>query len=215
MTSPSASFAQSDPAYPAPALERADCSFVQGFVLTTRDALLTPTRFYEQLGPGPLGRPFVFAAVSLALPLIAADIAGYYATGGNGEAVPKGVFALLSASLMPLIAAAIVVAIQGLLWTGVSRALGARVPLQIALRAMAYLTSIASTFGIAMTLSGFAPESAFCVIVWYLSMFSAYLFSTYATYRLAQGPYAFRPVRAALTVWLFQSTCGLTVIAAL
>jgi hypothetical protein len=193
-----------------PALESGQHGFFAGWLRTTRDALLSPTRFYGALRPGVLGLPFVFAALSLALPLIAVDLGGYFASGDH-EAANTGALALVRSSLSPLFAAALLIGVQALLWTAVTRLLGAKTPLNLALRAMAYLTSIASSFGLVMTLSGFAPESGPYVVTWYLSMVGAYLFATYATYRLARGPYGFGMLRAGLTVWIFQLACAIAV----
>ncbi|MDB4985758.1 MAG: hypothetical protein JWN04_936 [Myxococcaceae bacterium] len=194
-----------------PAIETGAHSFVRGWWLSTRAALLTPSRFYGQLATGPLGIPFVFAAVSLALPLIAADLVGYTASEHGRSSFD--LVGLVRSSISPLVAAALLVAVEGVLWNAVSRALGARLPLNLALRAMAYLTSIGTTFGVVMTLSGFAPESAFCVILWYLSLLSAYTFASYALYRLARGPYSFGPLKAGFMVWLFQIACTTAIVA--
>lgn len=191
-----------------PALETGRHGFALGFLATTRDALFAPRRFYAQLGSGPLGLPFAFAVVSLALPLLVADFGGLL-LGISGQAQPLSLGSLLRSLLGPLLAAAGLVVAQGLLWTAAMRVFGARVPLRTALRAMAYLTSIAASFGVVMTFAGFAPESAFCVILWYASLTVAYLFATYACYALARGPYGLGRVKAGFAVWLYQVGCGI------
>lgn len=191
-----------------PALETGRHGFVQGFLYTTRDALFAPKSFYAQLSDGALRMPFAFAVVSLALPLLVADFGGYL-LGISGQSQALTVSSLLRSLLAPLIAAAGLPVVQGLLWSATTRLFGARVPLRISLRAMAYLSSIAASFGVVMTVAGFAPESAFCVILWYGTLNVAYLFATYACYALARGPYGFGRVKAGFAVWVYQVGCGI------
>src|ERR1700712_295641 len=100
-----------------PAIESGQYGFFVGFLHTTRDALLAPRRFYAQLAPAPLGIPFAFAVLSLALPLFAADLGSYLSPGDKPPA--SDALSLIGASLAPAIAAVLWLVVFGLLWTGV------------------------------------------------------------------------------------------------
>jgi hypothetical protein len=69
---------------------------------------------------------------------------------------------------------------------------------------MLYLTSVAATLGLLMTITGFAPESAPCVIAWYASLDAAYVYIFYALVKLARGPYALTRPKAILAVATFE-----------
>ena len=191
-----------------PALETGKYGFALGWLYTTRDVLFSPKRFCAGLGSGPLALPFAFAALSLLLPLLVVDFGGYV-LGISGPSQALSVVSSFRSLLGSLFTAAALTSVYGLLWGATTRLLGARAPLRTSLRAMAYLTSIGTTFGLPITIAGFAPESAFCVILWFTSAIAAYVVVSYAFYVLARGTYGLGWVKAGFAVWLHQVACGI------
>jgi hypothetical protein len=193
------------------ALETGQHGFARGWLYTCRDVLFRPGRFFSRLGTGGLAVPLAFAVVSLTLPIAVAEIGSLQ----QGETDPSlawvSVFKIL---LLPIALTLWIASVQAAVWQRVLRWFQAPLPFHVAARAMCFLTALAATLGLVMTLAGFAPESAPCVIAWYGSLDAILLLTFYALIRLARGPYALSTGRAILAVATFALVYGLVVFVA-
>jgi hypothetical protein len=189
-------------ARPAP-LESGQHGFVVGWLRTVGEVLLQPKRFFSHLGAGDLRAPLAFASIALTLPLAIGELGSLQ----QGETPASDVWiSALKILLAPVLGALWVATVQAALWQRVLRWFGSReLPLSVAARAMSYLTALAATLGVVMTLAGFAPESAPYVIAWYGSLDAVLLLSFYALVVLARGPHGLPLGRAIIAVLAFEA----------
>jgi len=190
-----------------PPLETGSHGWLAGWLRTVADVMLRPGRFFTGLGEGPLAKPLLFALLSAALPVSLAELGALQQ--GDIEA-DRTTLALLRVGLVPPLAVAWIAYVQAFLWRRTLALFKASAPSSIAARAMLYLTAVAATLGLLMTLTGFAPESGPCVIAWYASLNTAYIYIFYALTKLARGPYALSRGRAILAVATFELAYAIT-----
>lgn len=190
-------------------LESGGHGMVAGILLTTREVLLQPRRFFSQLGNGELRAPLAFAALALALPIAVAELGALQ----QGETESAGVAVLRTVSL-PLVAAVWVAYVQGSVWHRVLRLFAPAVPFRVAARGMSYLTALVGTLGLVMSIAGFAPESGPYVIAWYAALDLTLLLAFYALIAFARGPYRLSLGRALAAVLCFELAYAITLFAA-
>jgi hypothetical protein len=189
-----------------PPLETGEHGFVVGWVRTCADVMLRPGRFFARLGAGSLTPPMTFALLSVALPVLVAELGALQQGDVESDSTA---LAIAKAFVIPPLAVLWIAYVQSYLWRRTLALFGARTPKSIAARAMLYLTAVAATLGLIMTIAGFVPESAPYVITWYAALDVAYVYIFYALVKLAKGPYALPTPRAIAAVALFELTYAL------
>lgn len=194
-----------------PPLETGEHGFAAGWLRTVAHVMLRPGHFFARLGAGSLQKPMAFALLSIALPVVVAELGALQQ--GDVES-DRTALAISRAILVPPLAVLWVAYVQPLVWRRTLALFGARPPSSIAARAMLYLTAVASTLGLIMTIAGFVPESAPYVITWYASLNATYVYVFYALVRLAKGPYALTTTRAVAAVAVFELAYALLVFIA-
>jgi len=195
-------------ARPAP-IESGQHGFALGWLRTVSEVLLQPRRFFSHLGVGDLRAPLAFAVIALTLPIAVAEF-GSLQQGDTPAS--QAWLAALKILLVPVLGALWVATVQASVWHRVLRWFGSsKVPLNVAMRAMSYLTSFAATFGVVMTIAGFAPESAPYVIAWYGSLSAVLLLSFYALLTIARGPYGLSVGRGIGAVLVFEGCYAVVV----
>jgi hypothetical protein len=194
-----------------PPLETGQYGFGAGWLRTVADVMLRPGHFFAQLGAGPLQKPMAFALLSVAIPVVVAELGALQQ--GDVES-DNTALAILKAVLIPPVAVLWMTYVQPFVWRRTLSLFKARAPSSVAPRAMLYLTAAAATLGLIMTIAGFAPESAPYVITWYASLNATYLYVFYALVRLARGPYALSTIKAIAAVAVFQLAYAILLFAA-
>lgn len=184
-----------------PPLETGEYGFGAGWLRTVLHVMLSPGHFFTRLGAGPLPKPMAFALLSVAIPVVVAELGALQQ--GDVES-DNTTLAIAKAVLIPPLAVLWMTYVQPYVWRRTVTLFGSRAPSSIAARAMLYLTAVAATLGLIMTIAGFVPESAPYVITWYASLNATYLYVFYALVRLAKGPYALTTVRAIAAVAVFE-----------
>jgi hypothetical protein len=194
-----------------PPLETGEHGFGAGWLRTLAFVMLKPGHFFARLGAGPLHKPMAFALLSVALPVVIAELGALQQ--GDVES-DNTALAIAKAFLIPPLAVLWIAYVQPVVWRRTLALFKSRAPSSIAPRAMLYLTAVAATLGLIMTFAGFVPESAPYVVTWYASLNAAYLYIFYALVRLARGPYALSTARAIAAVALFELAYALLLFVA-
>lgn len=184
-----------------PPLETGEYGFGAGWLRTVAHVMLRPGHFFAQLGAGPLHKPMAFALLSVALPVVVAELGALQQGDVESDSTA---LAIAKAVLIPPLAVLWITYVQPFVWRRTLAVFGSRAPSSIAPRAMLYLTAVAATLGLIMTIAGFVPESAPYVITWYASLNATYVYVFYALVRLAKGPYALTTVKAIAAVAVFE-----------
>jgi hypothetical protein len=194
-----------------PPLETGEHRFAVGWLRTCAQVMLRPGPFFRRLGAGPVRKPLTFALLSIALPVLVAELGAIQQGDVESDSTPV---AILKLFLIPPLAVAWVAYVQPYVWRRSVALFGSRAPRSIAVRAMLYLTAVAATLGLVMTIAGFAPESAPYVITWYAALLATQVYVLYALYSLAKGPYALPTASAIAAVALFELAYAAVLFAA-
>jgi hypothetical protein len=184
-----------------PPLETGEHGFGAGWLRTVLHVMFRPGHFFARLGAGSLGKPVTFALLSVAIPVVVAELGALQQ--GDIES-DNTALAITKAVLVPPLAVAWMTYVQPFVWRRTLGLFKVRAPRSIAARAMLYLTAVAATLGLIMTLAGFVPESAPYVITWYASLLATNVYVFYALVQLARGPYALTTTRAIAATALFE-----------